>query len=276
MTNKIEVIKEMKVLDKDFKIYGDTDNPLFLAKDVANWIEHNKPSEMIKNVDEDEKIKVLIDPSDTIAMVLQANTEYWLDIEGYEGKYKVSNYGFVKSMNYNNTKREKIMVGNIDKNGYKTVTLSNIKKRTFKVHRLVAQAFIANTESLETVNHLDENKQNNHYLNLEWCTVKDNINYGSGVQRSSNSRKGERNTIKGEGNPMYGRKHTEATKKAISKKNSGIYNKSSKKVQCNGDIFASVSDFCHHYGIPRGTVGGWLTGARSMPLEWLNKGLSYI
>ena len=47
----------------DFKVYGDADNPLFLAKDVANWIEHNKPSEMILNVDDDEKLKAIISHS---------------------------------------------------------------------------------------------------------------------------------------------------------------------------------------------------------------------
>ena len=47
----------------DFKVYGDADNPLFLAKDVAKWIEHNKPSEMILNVDNDEKLKAIISHS---------------------------------------------------------------------------------------------------------------------------------------------------------------------------------------------------------------------
>ena len=47
--NNINIIDEREVLGFDFKVYGDVDNPLFLAKDVANWIEHNKPSEMILN-----------------------------------------------------------------------------------------------------------------------------------------------------------------------------------------------------------------------------------
>ena len=59
----IEIIDEREVLGFDFKVYGDIDNPLFLAKDVANWIEHNKPSEMILNVDDDEKLKAIISHS---------------------------------------------------------------------------------------------------------------------------------------------------------------------------------------------------------------------
>lgn len=85
--NELKVFHEQEVLGKVFKIYGDKDNPLFLAKDVADWIEHNKPSEMIKNVDDDEKIKVLINPSDSIAGVLQTNTEYWFLYE--DGIYEV-------------------------------------------------------------------------------------------------------------------------------------------------------------------------------------------
>lgn len=85
--NELQVIKEQEVLGKDFKVYGSVDEPLFLAKDVANWIEHNKPYEMIKNVDEDEKIKIKINHGDSIARVLQANTEYWFLTE--DGLYEV-------------------------------------------------------------------------------------------------------------------------------------------------------------------------------------------
>ena len=61
--NNINIIDEREVLGFDFKVYGDVDNPLFLEKDVANWIEHNKPSEMILNVDDDEKLKAIISHS---------------------------------------------------------------------------------------------------------------------------------------------------------------------------------------------------------------------
>lgn len=86
MTN-LEVFNQQEVLGKDFKIYGTKDSPMFLAKDVANWIEHNKPGEMIRNVDEEEKIKLIINPGDSIAKVLQSNTEYWFLTE--DGLYEV-------------------------------------------------------------------------------------------------------------------------------------------------------------------------------------------
>lgn len=53
----LQIIDQREVLSKDFKIYGDYDNPLFLAKDVANWIEHTDQRKMIQSVDEDEKLK---------------------------------------------------------------------------------------------------------------------------------------------------------------------------------------------------------------------------
>lgn len=58
--NEIQVINQQNILGKDFKIYGTIDNPLFLAKDVAEWIEHSDVSMMIRNVDEDEKVTNIV------------------------------------------------------------------------------------------------------------------------------------------------------------------------------------------------------------------------
>lgn len=55
MGEVIKVINEQVVLEKEFKVYGDLENPIFLAKDVANWIENKNVSQMLKNIDEDEK-----------------------------------------------------------------------------------------------------------------------------------------------------------------------------------------------------------------------------
>ncbi len=54
--DNLQIIDERKLLGKDFKIYGDIENPLFLAKDVANWIEHSNPRVMLNTVDETEKV----------------------------------------------------------------------------------------------------------------------------------------------------------------------------------------------------------------------------
>ena len=54
--NELQVIKEQEVLGKDFKVYGSVDEPLFLAKDVAEWIDNKNVSQMLKVVDDDEKL----------------------------------------------------------------------------------------------------------------------------------------------------------------------------------------------------------------------------
>ena len=56
MSKEIKVIDEREVLGKHFRVYGDIENPLFLAKDVAEWIEHSNPRMMLQKIDEDEKV----------------------------------------------------------------------------------------------------------------------------------------------------------------------------------------------------------------------------
>lgn len=64
MKQQLEIINEQEVLGKDFKIYGTFENPLFLAKDVAEWIEHANTTLMVKKVDEDEiKLDYVLDSS---------------------------------------------------------------------------------------------------------------------------------------------------------------------------------------------------------------------
>ena len=104
--------------------------------------------------------------------------EEWRDIKGYEGKYMVSNLGRVKSLNYNNTGKEKIMKGRDNGKGYLRVNLTKDGKvKTCRIHRLVAQAFLENPQNLPEVNHKDKIRTNNHVENLEWCTTKYNVEY---------------------------------------------------------------------------------------------------
>ena len=100
--------------------------------------------------------------------------EIWKDVIGYEGKYKVSDLGNVKSLNYHKTKKEKIMKNIKDNDGYFII---NLLSKNHKLHRLVAIAFIPNPENKPQINHIDGNRQNNHVSNLEWCTSKENITH---------------------------------------------------------------------------------------------------
>ena len=113
--------------------------------------------------------------------------EIWLDIEGYQHKYQVSNTGKVKALNYRRTGKEQIIASKENK-GYLEVALwKDGKRKMFLVHRLVAQTFIPNPENLPQVNHKDENKKNNCVNNLEWCTQLYNNLYGTRLKRVSQS-----------------------------------------------------------------------------------------
>lgn len=102
--------------------------------------------------------------------------EEWKDIEGYEGLYQVSSFGRIKSLNYNNTKQEKILQL-LNNKGYNSICLSkhNIRK-TYKVHRLVAEAFIPNSDNKPCIDHINTDKTDNRVENLRWCTHTENMN----------------------------------------------------------------------------------------------------
>lgn len=90
----------------------------------------------------------------------------WKEIEGYEGLYMITVLGDVYSL-----KRGIMLKKRLTFDGYIKATLSkNDKAKDFRVHRLVAEAFIPNPENKETVNHIDGDKTNNCVSNLEWAT----------------------------------------------------------------------------------------------------------
>lgn len=106
--------------------------------------------------------------------------EVWKDIEGYEGLYQVSNFGRVKS-SYTN----RFLKGRKSPQGYLLVNLCKNNIASGKtIHRLVAQAFIPNSENKPQVNHIDEDKTNNMVSNLEWMTSKENLNHGTRNERA--------------------------------------------------------------------------------------------
>lgn len=120
------------------------------------------------------------------------------DIKGYENIYKVSNYGRVYSI-----KRKKFLKLRKTQRGYIKVDLhKNGNAKTYRVHRLVAEAFIPNPNNYPEVNHKDENKENNHVNNLEWCTKEYNLSYGTRIERLGYKRKScKRKDIKDIGSP---------------------------------------------------------------------------
>ena len=113
--------------------------------------------------------------------------------------YQVSNLGRIMSLNYRNTGKAELMELSEDTDGYLVVGLSkNGKTDTCKVHRLVAEIFLPNPLNKPQVNHKIDTKEgkkiNIVYINedgsinkekttIEWVTAKENINYGTCIQR---------------------------------------------------------------------------------------------
>jgi len=112
----------------------------------------------------------------------------WRDIEGWEGLYQVSNKGRVKSLPRKGSPKTNILKDDEVRGGYRSVALcNNTFRKTVSVHRLVATAFIPNSNNLPEVNHIDEDKTNNNDWNLEWCTKLHNRNHGTMTERQRES-----------------------------------------------------------------------------------------
>jgi hypothetical protein len=126
--------------------------------------------------------------------------EIWLPIKGYEGYYEVSNLGKVKSLAKEwvtserwgvRKKQETILITKISR-GYERVVLCvNKAKKTYCVHRLVAEHFCNKKIGCNVVNHINSIRNDNRAINLEWTTTQGNVihsfNFGNRV-----SMKGER------------------------------------------------------------------------------------
>ena len=123
--------------------------------------------------------------------------EIWKDIEGYNGKYQVSNYGNIRS--YSRWGNGRILQGGYTKGNpqkYRFVALVGVGRKDIHnkyIHRLVAEHFCDNPNQYNEVNHIDGNTMNNHASNLEWCSHKQNME--NAVKRGvlNNRKKGKDN-----------------------------------------------------------------------------------
>ena len=112
--------------------------------------------------------------------------EEWRDIPGYEGKYQVSNLGRVKSLSYHMSKKEKVLSPCFDNYGYYLIQLSkDNSQKTYKLHRLVWEAFNGPVPEGMQINHINENRIDNRLENLNLMTPKENVNWGTRTDRAA-------------------------------------------------------------------------------------------
>lgn len=105
-------------------------------------------------------------------------TEIWKDVVGYEGLYQVSNTGKIKSLKLNREVfKNRIVKGKGNKDGYvHCLLMKNGKVKQKYLHKLIAEAFIPNSENKPQVDHINCNSLDNRVENLRWCDQKENNN----------------------------------------------------------------------------------------------------
>ena len=114
----------------------------------------------------------------------------WKDVIGYEGLYRISDCGELFSVRSN-----RVLNPNIGVDGYLKAVLSvGNQRKTVRINRLVAEAFVTNPSHKPIVNHKDGDKLNNRATNLEWVTIKENAIHAS--------KNGLLKGLSGERNPM--------------------------------------------------------------------------
>lgn len=155
--------------------------------------------------------------------------DHWIDIPN-RPKYQLSIDGKVR-----NKHTGRILKTSTDKHGYAKLSLGN--EDNVYVHRLAAETFYGTPEdkNATVVNHIDCNRQNNHILNLEWCTPSENLKWG---------------IHKGNVIPSIGlSKASEVNKKAV-------------RIVELDKIFRCVKDCAEYLGVPPTNVSRCLTGVR--------------
>lgn len=181
--------------------------------------------------------------------------ESWKDIKGYEGLYQISNLGRIKS--FKTSKSGKYMTPKNDSRGYLQIQLSNNDKvkKNFKIHRLVAQAFIPNPDNKPCIDHINTIRDDNRVENLRWVTHKENSNNELSIEHYKNVESHHNKHTQEQINKI---KETKARNRS-----NGIRCKG-KTVICltTGDIFKSAILAAEHFNIRSSEIIACCKGKR--------------
>ena len=197
--------------------------------------------------------------------------EVWKDIiiekngvvYDFTGRYEISNLGRIR-----NVETDVIRKCKPNKDGYVYIGLKiNGKREMFKVHRLVATAFIPNPNNLPCVNHKDEIKTNNSAENLEWCSYKYNNTYGTVRERRSEKVRGQKRseeTKQKMSEAKKGKSFTEEHKHNLSESKKGGKHPQAKKVICveTGQVFDTIKEAKEWLG--KGNINDCLRGKQKV------------
>lgn len=189
--------------------------------------------------------------------------EIWKDVNDFEEIYQISNQGRVKSLRReiqrsngsNYIKDESILTPFEDRNGYMIVKLSNKgKRKNYKIHRLVATAFIENPFNKKCVDHINTVKKDNRVENLRWVTYSENNN--NPITRKKNSESNKNKVISD-----YSIEKRKITRGDKYKR--GNFNKSKKVILINtGEVFDCILDASDKYNVNNGDIGKCCNGKR--------------
>ena len=196
--------------------------------------------------------------------MMKSTIEIWRDIKDYEGLYKVSNLGRVRSVDHyvkhsygglRLVKGKLLSINNI--NGYSVVSLSkNGKTKTYKLHRLVAQTFISNPNNKPHIDHINTIRTDNRVENLRWVTVTENHNNPLSLEHLSNAIKGH--VVSEETKEKIRQKHLG--------KRCGSENPNSKKIKqltLNNElirVWDCLKDACNELNICSSCISSCLSG----------------
>ena len=122
----------------------------------------------------------ILAPAFELANIIVSVDDVAKPIIGYENHYFITWNGVIISLHYLGDNKPWFLLPVIDKkNGYARIMLSiKNKKKTYLVHRLVAEAFLPNPSNHKYVNHVNNNRSDNRANNLEWCTASWNTHHG--------------------------------------------------------------------------------------------------
>ena len=192
--------------------------------------------------------------------------ELFVDIEGYEGLYQISNLGNVKS--FKSVSKNKILKP-VYRKGYATVTLrKNRMSKLQSIHRLMATAFIPNPDNLSDVNHKDGNKLNNSLDNLEWCTHLENMKHAfkTGlVNRKPLNNEQKLKVSKGTREAMC-RPEVKEKMQQLAKEKTGVKSARHKEVinLDTGEVFISVREASKFYKIHESNLASCCRGKQKL------------